>query len=477
MIKELKNFLLLMVFITTIFSCNKKLEIAPENTLVENEVFKTELGAEQAISEVYYNFLNAETNYFSYTYGDFTTPILIKSINNTSYDLGQASPVDYYVIGTWTAFFKAINSANNVIKKIPLYGNFSDVKEKQFIAEAKFVRAYSFLHLLVLYGDGAFTGKMSGLGLPLQLTPFEGYNTGEIIPRSTNGEVYAQIVKDLTESIPDLPLKQADDLKTRSRATKGGAYALLARADLYMGKFADAADAAKSVINLEPSVYTLTSNLRSLFPFNPDGTAQTLTAEYIFALPVSQLVSTSTSITNGISGAYFFKRSFWINPDFINEFDNGDLRVSQLMWKGDSIYNPDRLNDKTTFKFNNNFGRDNVPLIRYAEVLLTRAEALARTSGINQESIDLLNRIHQRSIPSAVSYTTADFGSATDLINKILLERKHELAFEGLYRYDLLRTNQPLHSPDIPDNKKVLPIPQIEIDISKGIIIQNPGYL
>ncbi|MEP7080159.1 MAG: RagB/SusD family nutrient uptake outer membrane protein [Ginsengibacter sp.] len=477
MIKELKNFLLLMVFITTIFSCNKKLEIAPENTLVENEVFKTELGAEQAISEVYYNFLNAETNYFSYTYGDFTTPILIKSINNTSYDLGQASPVDYYVIGTWTAFFKAINSANNVIKKIPLYGNFSDVKEKQFIAEAKFVRAYSFLHLLVLYGDGAFTGKMSGLGLPLQLTPFEGYNTGEIIPRSTNGEVYAQIVKDLTESIPDLPLKQADDLKTRSRATKGGAYALLARADLYMGKFADAADAAKSVINLEPSVYTLTSNLRSLFPFNPDGTAQTLTAEYIFALPVSQLVSTSTSITNGISGAYFFKRSFWINPDFINEFDNGDLRVSQLMWKGDSIYNPDRLNDKTTFKFNNNFGRDNVPLIRYAEVLLTRAEALARTSGINQESIDLLNRIHQRSIPSAVSYTIADFGSATDLINKILLERKHELAFEGLYRYDLLRTNQPLHSPDIPDNKKVLPIPQIEIDISKGIIIQNPGYL
>ena len=477
MIKVMKNFILLLVFITTIFSCNKKLDIAPENTLVESEVFKTELGAEQAVSEVYYNFLSAETNYFSYTYGDFTTPILNKSISNLTYDLGQATPVDFYVVGTWTAFYKAINSANNVIQKIPLYGNFSDVKEKQFIAEAKFVRAYSFLHLLLLYGDGALSGKMSGLGLPLQLTPFEGYNTGEIIPRSTNGEVYAQIVKDLTESITDLPLKQADDLKTRSRATKGGALALLARVDLYMGKYAEAADAAKSVINLEPSVYSLTTNLRTLFPPNPDGTAQTLTAEYVFALPVSQLISTSTSTTNGISGSYYFKRSFWINTDFINEFDNGDLRVSQLMWKGDSIYNPDRLNDKTTFKFNNNFGRDNVPLIRYAEVLLTRAEALARTVGINQESIDLLNRIHQRSVPAATLYTTSDFGSATDLINKILLERKHELAFEGLYRYDLLRTNQPLHSPDIPDNKKVLPVPQIEIDISNGIIVQNPGYL
>lgn len=477
MIKLLKNFILLMVFITTIFSCNKKLEIAPENTLVENEVFKTELGAEQAISEIYYNFLKAETNYFSYTYGDFTTPILKKSINNNTYDLGQTTPVDYYVVNTWTAFFKAINSANNVINKIPLYGNFSDVKEKQFIAEAKFVRAYSFLQLLDLYGDGALTGKMSGLGLPLQLTPFEGYNTGQIIPRSTNGEVYAQIVKDLTESITDLPLKQADDLKTRSRATKGAAYSLLARVDLYMGKYAEAATAAKFVIDLEPSVYSLVPNLLNLFPPDPDGTAKSFTMENVFGLPVSQLVSTYTSIGNGISGSYFFKRSYWINPDFINEFDNGDLRVSQLMWKGDSIYNPDRLNDKTTFKFNNNFGRDNVPLIRYAEVLLTRAEALARTIGINQESIDLLNRIYQRSLPAAASYSTADFGSATDLIDRILLERKHELAFESLYRYDLLRTNQPLHSPDIPDNKKVLPVPQIEIDISNGIIIQNPGYL
>lgn len=477
MIKVLKNFLLVLVLPAIQFSCGKKLDIAPENTLVESEVFKTEQGAEQAISEVYYNFLNAETNYFSYTYGDLTTTILKKPIDNNTYDLGQATPVDYYVVNTWTAFFKAINSANNVIKKIPLYGKFSDAKERQFIAEAKFVRAYSFLHLLVLYGDGALSGKMSGLGLPLQLTPFEGYNTGEIIPRSTNGEVYAQIIKDLTESIVDLPLNQADDLKTRTRATKGGAYALLARVNLYMGKFADAANAAKSVINLEPSVYSITTDLRSLFPANPNGTAQSFTSEYVFALPVSQLMSSSTYSNNGISGSYYFKRSFWINPDFINEFENGDLRVSILMWKGDSVYNPDRINEKTTFKFNNNFGRDNVPMIRYAEVLLTRAEALARTVGINQESIDLLNRIHQRSVPSAASYTTASFGSATDLIARILLERKRELAFEGLYRYDLLRTNQPLRSPDIPDNKKVLPIPQIEIDISNGVLVQNPGYL
>ncbi len=476
MIKQVNRILIIIVLTALIISCNKKLEIAPENTVVEREVFKTEGGAEQALSEAYYNFLSAETNYFSYSYGDFTTPILNKSVYYNTYDLGEATPDDYYVVGTWTAYFKAINSANNIIVKIPLYGNFSDVKENQFIAESKFIRAYAYLNLLCLYGDGALSGNMAGLGLPLQLTPFEGYNTGAIIPRSSNGEVFAQIIKDLTESIANLPTKQADDIKTRSRATKGAAYSLLARVNLFMGNFAESAVAAKSVLDLEPSVYSLTSDLRSLFPPNPEGTAKSPSNEYIFGLPVSQLVSSSTSLDNGISGAYYFKRSYWINPDFISEFENGDLRVSQLMWKGDSVYNPNRYNDKTTFKFNNNFGRDNVPLIRFAEVLLIRAEALARTMGLNEESVDLLNRVRQRAIPSANPYVLNGFGSAADLINKILLQRKFELAFEGLYRYDLLRTKQPLHNPDIASNKKVLPIPQIEIDISKGIIKQNPGY-
>jgi len=463
------------LFIVAI-SCNKKLDIAPENTLVERDVFKTEAGAEEALSEAYFNFLKAETGYFAYTYGDFTTPLLNKSVNYNIYDLGEATPVDYNVVGTWTAFFKAINTANNVITKIPVFAKFSEGKQKEFIAEGKFIRAFSFLNLLCLYGDGALSGNMNGLGLPLQLTPFEGYNTGEIIPRSTNGEVYNQIVKDLKESIVDLPERQADELKTRSRATKGAAYALLARVYLYMGNYAESATAAESALDLIPSVYSLTLGLLDLFPPNPTGDAKSFTSEYIFGLPVSQLVSKSTSLSNGIGDAYFYKRSFWVNPDFINEFEPGDLRMSQLIWKGDSVYNPNMLNEKTTFKFNNNFGRDNVPLIRLPEVILTRAEALARSGGINEESIDLLNRVRSRSLPFATPFAAGDFANGDDLVSKILLQRKFELAFEGFYRYDLIRTGKPLHVPDIPDNKKVLPIPQVEIDISHGLIKQNSGY-
>lgn len=457
-------------------SCNKQLDLAPENTLVDKTVFTTEAGTEQALSEAYYDFMKAVTNGFTYNYGDFTTPILNKTLYYNTYTNGEATPTDYYVVNTWTAFFRAINNANNVILKIPEYADYSTEKQNQFISEAKFVRAFCYLDLLCLYGDEALSGNLSGLGLPLQLTPFQGYNTGEIIPRNTNAEVFDQIIKDLNEALPNLPDQFLDAVKTRSRATSGAAWALLARAYLYKGDFGNAAAAAAKVLEKSPAIYQLSANLLSVFPPNLTGSAQSLSSEYVFGFPVSQMISNSTSTNNNIGSTYYFKRSYWINKDFINEFEPNDLRVSQLIWKGDSVYNPNMFGEFTTYKFNNPNGRDNVPLIRLPEVMLTRAEALAHTEGINDVSVQLLNQVRNRSLPNATAYSTSDFSSEDALIASILRQRKFELAFEGLYRYDIIRNHIPLIVPDIPENKKVLPIPQSEIDISKGLIQQNSGY-
>ena len=455
-------------------SCNHQLELAPENTLVDKEVFNTQGGAEQALAEAYYDLLRAVNSNDAYLYGDFTTPELLHSISYDLYDLGQATPTDSRVVGIWTSYFQAINTANNVIAKIPLYGQFTPTMENQYVAEAKFVRACAYLDLLKFYGDGALSANPGGLGLPLQLTPFAGYNTGQVVPRSTNGEVYTQIVKDLTDALPSLPDRQANDLSTRSRATKGNANALLARTYLYMRQYPEAAAAAKNVI-LRSDIYSLTTDLLQLFPPDPNGGSQTLTAEYIFALPVSQAVSSSTAISYGPGYDYYLKNNFWINPDFINTFEPGDKRVSQLMYKGDTVYNYQPAY-RTTFKFNNPNGRDNIPMIRLPEVMLTRAEALARTGGVNDESLSLLNTVRSRSVTNAIPYTTGSFTAGTDLINAILQQRSFELAFESHHRYDLIRTDQPIHNPDLAASRKVLPIPQSEIDISGGLIKQNSGY-
>jgi starch-binding outer membrane protein, SusD/RagB family len=457
-------------------ACNKKLDLAPENTLVERDVFKTEAGTEQALAEAYYNLMQAATGNMAFVFGDFTTANLRHSTYYDVYDKGEVTPADQPVAGIWTSYFKAINLANTVIANIPVYAKFDAAKQASLIAEAKFIRAFAYLDLLKFFGEGAMTGNMSGLGLPLQLTPFKGYNTGDVIPRSTNGDVYAQIVKDLTESIPALPDKRSTDLETRSRATKGSANALLARTWLYMRDYANAANAAKAVLDKQPDVYALASDPAQLFPMNPLGSAQSPGKEYIMVFPVSQMVSSSTSANNNLGNGYFYKRSFWINPDFINGFETGDLRVAQLMFKGDSVYNPDRFADKTTVKFNNPNGRDNVPVVRLAEMMLVRAEALAKTAGVVQEAVTLLNSVRNRALPARTPYTTGSFATAADLVNAIINQRRVELAFEGFYRYDLLRTGQPLRSPDIASAKKVLPVPQVEIDISHGLIKQNTGY-
>ena len=117
-------------------------------------------------------------------------------------------------------------------------------------------------------------------------------------------------------------------------------------------------------------------------------------------------------------------------------------------------------------------------MIRLPEVMLTAAEALAHTQGINSTSINLLNQVYARAytkngVPHV--YTAADFATPAALITRILQERKWELAFEGFARFDAIR-NDMAPNPQLPANRYALPVPQHEIDITKGLIKQNPGY-
>ncbi|MRG43795.1 RagB/SusD family nutrient uptake outer membrane protein [Chitinophaga sp. SYP-B3965] len=471
----IKRYLILIICFLAM-ACNKQLDLAPENTLVEREVYKTAEGTDQALAEAYITLVRAATGGIAYTFGDFSTDILNHSTYYNIFASGATTADHDEVVNLWTNYFKALNVANNVMANIPLYAQYPVQKQNVFIAEARFLRAYAYLDLLKFFGDGALTGKMDGRGLPIQLTPFKGYNTGDVIARSSNGAVYAQIIKDLEESIPALEDQQSNELKTRSRATKGSAYALLARTYLYMGRYADALAAANKVLEKAPQLYDLTPGLLTLFPANPTGIAQTLTKEYILAFPVSYITSSSTSLNNNLGNPYFFKRSFWITNTFLNTFEPNDKRRTELIFKGDQIYNTQQLNDLTTFKFNNENGRDNVPVIRLAEVILTAAEGIARTQGVTQTAVDLVNQVRSRAVTGAIPYTLNTFANPTALTDTILKQRKLELAFEGFNRYDLIRTGRPLQNPDIPEGRKVLPVPQVEIDISKGLILQNTGY-
>jgi hypothetical protein len=127
----------------------------------------------------------------------------------------------------------------------------------------------------------------------------------------------------------------------------------------------------------------------------------------------------------------------------------------------------------------NHSGND-LPLIRYADILLTRAEALYEVSGPTQEALDLMNEVRDRA--NLGGLTLADATSKEVLRDLILRERGWEFVTEAKRREDLLRQDkfislaQARIRSDITDMYKVFPIPQTERDANKACG-QNQGYL
>lgn len=456
-------------------SCDKQLDLEPEDTTVESEVFQTLGSAESALMDVY-NKTYESHKQMAYLLGDLGANYMVLT-NNFAKTIvsGNLLTDDYTAELIWGETYSAINVANVIIQSIPKLGGYNEDVEKQHIAEAKFLRAFNYLVLLKLYGDGALQGNMSGLGVPLQLLPYAGteFVTNNAMTRSTNKEVFTQIIKDLTEAVTDLNEDYKIELETRSRATKGSVHALLARVYLYMGEFQKSAD--ESAFLIGNSTYRLATNLRNVFPLG-SGVDVTLDEEYIYAIPLTWNGGNFQFGTH----YYYYNGKVWgyISDDFLAAYTDTDQRKSTLIWQGTGG------STFTSSKFNNTDGRDNIPMIRLSEILLTRAEALARVNGLNQESVDLLNQIASRADAAFVSLTLGDFVSDNALVNRILLEREKELAFEGLHRYDIIRTGRKLQFKnksgvfeDVPAGRYVLPIPKREIDITKGSLVQNPGYL
>jgi len=470
----------LLTIVGGLTACDKQLDLAPEDTTIESKVFQTANSAESALMDVYNKTYEANSS-SAYTIGDITTKSFVGTSSFVlSLSSGSLLTDDYTSEKIWSDTYSAINVANVIITSIPELGSYNEDIERQHIAEAKFLRAYNYLVLLKMFGDGALQSKMDGLCVPLQLTPYEGteFVSKNALSRSTNLEVFKQIITDLTEALPDLNENYLTDLETRARATQGSVHALLARVYLYMANYEKAAEESAYLIN--NSNYSLASDLRSVFPMS-SGVDVKLDEEYVYAIPLTYNGGDHQFGTHFFG--YYSRGSGYVSDEYLGKLSSTDERLTELFWTGNplSSSNSGKL---TTNKFNNKNGRDNIPMIRLPEMLLTRAEALARVNGLNQESVDLLNQIASRADVAFIEYSLGDFASDNALVDRILLEREKELAFEGLHRYDVIRTDRKLQFKnadgvfeDVPAGRYVLPIPKREIDITKGSLVQNPGYL
>jgi hypothetical protein len=448
--KMKKVFIIIAASITVITGCTKKLDINPTQDISDQEVFTSDAnikaalnGAYDAISNSYllggdfqlYSELLAADGEIRWA-GTYNQPreIFSKSIltNNS------------FVTNTWTAGYNTINICNNILNAID---KVNPADQDRVKGEALFLRGLTYFEMAELFAKPYSDGNASSnLGLQLITTPTSGgISDANYVPRSTLQETYNLILNDLTEAKGLLP----DDNDVYANSFT--ASAVLSRVYLQMGDYANARDEANNVIT--NSSYSLTTTYAEAFNRTSNS------SEDIFAIQV-----TAQDGANDM-------QVFWSIPQYgardgdvdvlqkhINLYDPADDRLKLFYLDGQNIYRSGKW--KLQYR--------NLPIIRLAEMYLTRAECnfrLGTTVGATPDD-DINNVIRKR----------VNLSPTTITLDNILLERKLELAHEGQRIQDVKRLKLTVDGFDYDANELVLPIPIREINASNGALQQNDGY-
>ncbi|WP_421826795.1 RagB/SusD family nutrient uptake outer membrane protein [Larkinella sp.] len=344
-----------------------------------------------------------------------------------------------FVNAVWSAAYTTINSSNLLIENLTNSTVVGDSLRKNYIAEAKFLRAFSYLSLVQTYAK-PFAQSSSSPALPLRLKA-ETSGSNNDFPFSTVAEVYTQVIKDLNEAETDLPATYATALLNASRAHKATAIALKTRAYLSKGDYANVViEAAKLVPTTAPYQYvsgTLTHRLEASIATVFGGSY--VGGEALFTIPFINPAEApglqSALAANYLSPVLYLSTTAIAADPVFASATSTDARKN--------LITTNATGQKLLRKFPKNSApyTDYVPLIRYAEVLLNYAEAAAQTGNLTTATA-LLKAVRNRS-DAAFTFTTG-LGSKDELVSTILNERRIELLGEGFRTPDLLRRVQPL---------------------------------
>lgn len=364
----------------------------------------------------------------------------------------------------WTTAYQGIRRANEFMANVDRVETTNQTLITRLQGEVRTLRAYHYIKLLGLFGD-----------VPLVTEPIS-IEESRALTRTPAAQVWDFISTELTEAATQLPNTQAE----KGRVTKGTALALKARAMLWAGRYAPAAEAAKQVMDL--GVHSLYPRFGNLFTYAAENNAEVLLdkqfvkdnySNNVFAMmaPYSQRTSSSTYIpTKNLVDAYPMQNGRAITDpasgfDPLKPYQNRDPRLRFTAFvPGDTlpdgkIYDPrptsgtaDAIGGtfiatQTGFNLKKYISRDdlanpgngglNIILLRYAEVLLTYAEAKIELNQIDASVVAAVNAVRQRSdvrLPALpATLTQAQWREA------VRLERTLELAFEGLRLFDLRR--------------------------------------
>jgi starch-binding outer membrane protein, SusD/RagB family len=449
----------IFVLVLSFFVSCDVLDQAPEASLAPSQVFTDATGANAAIIGAYSSIQSG--NYVglrSWALLDLYSGNLRHTGTFPSFAQFQNRNIladNVEVSNMWNSIYSTINRANNIIEFSPGVNDAAFNKDRA-IAEAKFIRAFSYLNALVLWGGDNNSYTVDGaVGIPLRLKPTLTPADAAPAPKATFGEVKNAILADLSQATIDaLPARGTGSaIAAAGRATKEAAIALKAKAQLIFGNNADAAALAQSVITGTGSdltatmsnLYTSKNNAESLWELQFDAVNSNAIAFFFYP--------TAQGGRNEVSPA--------APANFPHEANDARIAING---PGLSITVKYRVVSP---------GTDNVIMLRKGDMYLTAAEALVRQSAANlPQGLTLLNRVRTRAgLPNFVTEDAAAF------FVQLAQDRRNELAFEGFPNHwvDLRRTGQAAGLFTNPNFVR-LPIPQREVLTSENVITQNAGY-
>lgn len=392
----------------------------------------------------------------------------------------------------WRSPWVGIGQCNIVIKNLSGAGGVSEEVKQRCLGEAYFLRAHYYYILVRLYG-----------GVPLRLEP---YHPGEptAIARASKDDTYKQIIFDCQKAIELLPTKASYNALDVGRATKDAAMTMLA--DIYLTITPDHKDYYGKVVDLCNQVTALgydlgkckyTNNFDATVKNGPESIFEVQysgSTEYNFwgGNPQSSWLSTFMGPRNSdfVAGGYG-----WNLPtqEFMDAYEPGDKRKDwTVFYQGcpkfdgkeykssysNTGYNVRKFLVPKSVSPDYNTSPANFVVYRYADVLLMLSEAL-NEQGKTSEAAVPLNIVRKRAGLPDVSGLSQD-----EMREKIIHERRMELAFEGHRWFDMIRLNHGEYAINflrgigkggVNKNRLLFPIPQTEMDANPQMT-QNPGY-
>jgi hypothetical protein len=464
--------------ITALASCKKEfLNQSPPAAIPVSGAIKTSTDLNEAVNGMYAAM--SRTNFFGRDipilgdlladniYISYNNSGRYQSENNYTFTATNGEANDIYSQG-----YYSILQANRIIAAN--VASSDDVK--QLKGEAYTARALCYLELVNFFAK-PYTVDPNADGVPIITAPTSPATAFTKPARAKVSEVYNKIISDLDSAFMLMPEAGTSLHKTNSYyIAKHAVKAIEARVYLYKGDYVNAKAAALDVVNNGGYTLTTADNLAAYWA-NPSGVSNGM--ETIFELALT------TANNNNFDGLdYFYSQDGYgdalVTKDLYGKYAGTDARKG-LIIEGDHLGDPALVNNKYS-NVTNPSDKDDIKIIRYAEVLLTLAESYAHT-GDNANALIYLNQLAKQRDPSFTGYASTGAQLITDVLN----ERRKELAFEGLRYFDFTRLNLAIDRPQQDDsapslenipvgfNKRILPIPQAEIDANTNTK-QNPGY-